>query len=175
MTTLEYKGYVGSVTFDAEAEILHGTVVNTRDVITFQGKSVSETKAAFEDSVEDYLEFCAELGREPEKPMSGKFNVRISPLLHAQAVATAASAGLSLNSLVEQALEEKVGRRQASATQDVAEVSFRHFEEESCHGTIKATFTQILSRSSGQNIRFTPQFQSDGAVQQTTGKRKVGG
>ncbi len=52
MTTLEYRGYIGSVTFDAEAEILHGTVVNTRDVITFQGESVSEIKQAFKESVE---------------------------------------------------------------------------------------------------------------------------
>lgn len=130
MTTLEYKGYVGSVTFDAEAEILHGTVVNTRDVITFQGQSVEEIKAAFVDSVEDYLEFCAELGREPEKPMSGKFNVRITPLLHAQAVAAAASLSISLNTLVEEALHEKVGRSQTVVTEG-EEVSF----EEDCHGT----------------------------------------
>lgn len=110
MTTLEYRGYIGSVSFDAEAEILHGTVVNTRDVITFQGESVSEIKQAFKESVEDYLAFCAELGEEPEKPMSGRFNVRISPLLHAQAVAMARSQEISLNTLVERAINDVVNR-----------------------------------------------------------------
>lgn len=103
---LEYKGYVGSVVFDPEADLLHGQIVNTRDVITFQGKSTSEMRQAFQDSVDDYLAFCAELGEEPEKPMSGKFNVRISPQLHAYAVASARSQNLSLNALVERAIQD---------------------------------------------------------------------
>lgn len=57
---MEYKNYFGRVEFDDEAGIFHGEVVNTRDVITFQGKSVKELREAFHDSVEDYLAFCAE-------------------------------------------------------------------------------------------------------------------
>nr|WP_255578999.1 type II toxin-antitoxin system HicB family antitoxin [Deinococcus sp. RIT780] len=115
MTTLEYKGYIGSVTFDAEAGHLYGTVVNTRDVITFVGESVAEVRQAFADSVEDYLAFCAELGEQPEKPMSGKFNVRISPQLHAYAAASAASQGISLNALVERAIEASLGHNEKAA------------------------------------------------------------
>ena len=107
---IEYLGYIGSVVFDNEAGILHGTVVNTRDVITFQGESVDEVRQAFHDSVDDYLEFCAQRHEEPEKPMSGKFNVRISPQLHAFAAATARSRDISLNALVELAIEQIVGR-----------------------------------------------------------------
>jgi len=65
---LTYKNYVGHVEFDDEAEIFHGEVINTRDVITFQGKTVSELKKAFIDSVEDYLDFCASRNEEPNKP-----------------------------------------------------------------------------------------------------------
>jgi len=60
--------YIGQVEFDDEADIFHGEVINTRAVITFQGTTVFEVKKAFVDSVEDYLEFCAELGEKPEKP-----------------------------------------------------------------------------------------------------------
>jgi len=57
---IEYKGYVGQVTFDAEAGLFHGEVVNTRDVITFQGRSVDKLRRAFRESVDEYLEWCAE-------------------------------------------------------------------------------------------------------------------
>ncbi len=59
MDLIEYKGYVGRIEFDNDAGIFHGSVINLRDVITFQGESVVELRQALEDSVEDYLEFCA--------------------------------------------------------------------------------------------------------------------
>ena len=69
---IEYKGYCGKVEFDDEAGIFQGDVINTRDVITFQGESVSELQQAFRDSIDDYLEFCQERGESPEKPFSGQ-------------------------------------------------------------------------------------------------------
>jgi predicted HicB family RNase H-like nuclease len=63
---LNHKGYVGVINFDDEANIFHGEVINTRDVITFQGTCVEDIRSAFVDSVEDYLEFCAERGEAPE-------------------------------------------------------------------------------------------------------------
>lgn len=54
---LEYKGYHGKVDFVEEAGLFHGEVVDLRDVITFQGKSVDELEIAFRDSVDDYLDF----------------------------------------------------------------------------------------------------------------------
>ena len=59
---MEYKGYLSRVEFDDEANIFHGEVINIRDVVTFQGKSVDELRQAFADSVEDYMAFCAERG-----------------------------------------------------------------------------------------------------------------
>lgn len=67
---LEYKGYVGEVEHDEHADLIHGEVMNIRDVVTFQGTSVSELNAAFQSSVDDYLQFCGERGEEPEKPIS---------------------------------------------------------------------------------------------------------
>ena len=64
------------------ADIFHGKVINLRDVITFEGETVHELRTAFKDSVEDYLEYCAERGEDPEKPYSGKFLVRVEPELH---------------------------------------------------------------------------------------------
>ncbi len=65
---MKYKGYEARVQFDDEAGLFHGEVVNLRDVITFQGTSVAELRAAFRDSVDDYLEFCASRGEQPAKP-----------------------------------------------------------------------------------------------------------
>ena len=79
---MEYKGFIGKVEFDDDAGLFHGEVVNTRDVITFQGKSVSELKKSLKESVDDYLAFCAQRGEEPDKPFSGQFVTRIPPELH---------------------------------------------------------------------------------------------
>lgn len=54
---LEYKGYIGQAEYDAEAHVFHGEVLNTRDVITFQGDSVRNFERAFRESIDDYLEF----------------------------------------------------------------------------------------------------------------------
>ena len=67
MTMMRYKGYEAAVEYDEDAEIFHGDVINLRDVITFQGRSVSELKKAFAGSVEDYLAFCQTRGEDPEK------------------------------------------------------------------------------------------------------------
>ena len=82
---LNYKGYVGHVEFDEDAEIFHGEVINTKDVITFQGSTVREIKKAFKESVADYLDFCAARNEQPEKPFSGHLNLRLAPATHREA------------------------------------------------------------------------------------------
>ncbi len=80
---MEHKGYRGTVMlFDDEAGIFHGEVVDTQDVITFQGKTGQEVIKAFKDSVDEYLAFCEEQGREPSKPFSGQFMTRTGPEVH---------------------------------------------------------------------------------------------
>ena len=67
---MTYKGYTGVAEIDAEAGVIHGRVVGLRDVITFEGMTPAEVIRAFRESVDDHLDFCAELGQAPEKPLS---------------------------------------------------------------------------------------------------------
>jgi predicted HicB family RNase H-like nuclease len=99
------KGYEAIVEYDEDAELFHGEIIDMRDVVTFQGRSVDELKQAFSDSVDDYLAFCAERGEEPEKPYSGQFVVRVEPVLHRAVVSAAKRAGISLNKWVARTLE----------------------------------------------------------------------
>jgi len=102
---MEYKGYTGVLEVDVENETLHGRVLGLRDVITFQGKSVEEARSAFQDSIEEYIKFCAERNEGPEKPYSGKFLVRIAPSVHRALAMRAELQKISLNSLVESLLQ----------------------------------------------------------------------
>ena len=109
---LRHKGYIGHVEFDDEVGIFHGEVLDTRDVITFQGKNVEQLEAAFRDSIEDYLEFCQNRGEEPDKPFSGRIMLRISSKLHRQLYVEAKKRGKSLNQLI----VEKVSSADLTAT-----------------------------------------------------------
>ena len=99
---------MGTVEYDTQAKIFHGDIVNTRDVITFQGTTVNEIERAFKGSIDDYITWCEEEGLEPEKPYSGKFNVRLSPELHRQIAILAKKRRISLNSLVEKAISNEL-------------------------------------------------------------------
>jgi predicted HicB family RNase H-like nuclease len=105
---MDYKGYTAKVEFDAEVNLFHGEVINLRDVVTFQGSSVRQLNKAFRDSVEDYLEYCASRGEEPDKPYSGKFMVRVEPELHKSAATQARLEDKSLNAWVHDTLAEAV-------------------------------------------------------------------
>ena len=101
---MKYKDYEGSITFDDDAEIFHGEVINTKDVITFQGRSVRELKKAFKESVDDYLNFCKEKGESPDKPFSGNLVIRIDPELHKKLAIQAKKKRKSLNALIAERL-----------------------------------------------------------------------
>ena len=105
---MTYKGYIGLVHYSAEDEVFYGKIEAINDLIMFEGKSVRELNKAFHEAVDDYLESCKKLGREPQKPFKGSFNIRISSELHRKAAEKAIKMGLSLNQLVQKALEEKV-------------------------------------------------------------------
>ena len=105
---LNYKGYIGKVEYDYDNHVLTGCVINIRSVITFQGDSVSEIEKEFMASVDDYIKWCEEDGIEPEKPYSGKFNVRFTPELHQQAATSAKLLGMSLNSFVEKSVKDEL-------------------------------------------------------------------
>jgi predicted HicB family RNase H-like nuclease len=104
-TMMEYKGYIGKVELDEEAGILYGEVINVRDVITFEGTTVEEVQKAFRESVDDYLDFCAQRGESPEKPFSGKFVVRLPAELHRKVYVQAKMEDKSLNNWVKDVLQ----------------------------------------------------------------------
>jgi predicted HicB family RNase H-like nuclease len=104
---MEYKGYVGKIEFDDEADIFYGEVIDIRDVVTFQGKSVRELKKAFHESIDDYLEFCKKRGEDPDKPFTGKFIVRLTPQQHRKVFIASKAHGKSLNSWVSEVLEKE--------------------------------------------------------------------
>jgi predicted HicB family RNase H-like nuclease len=112
---MEYKGYVGQVEFDGDAGVFHGEVLGTRDVITFQGRSVAELKSAFRDSVDDYLAFCRQRGEEPDRPFSGQFVTRIPPELHRKVHVAATKSGKSLNAFVAEQLQSAVAGKSLPA------------------------------------------------------------
>ena len=70
MEMVEYKGYQAKVVIDDEKKLFHGEVINLRDVITFEEDCMDDLLQAFHDSINNYLEFCAERGEYPEKPSS---------------------------------------------------------------------------------------------------------
>ena len=101
---MRYKGYAGVMEVDPEAGLIHGRVVGLRDVITFQGDTVAEARQAFQDSIDDYLEWCASERRPPDKPFSGKLLIRVDPAIHRSLAQLAEARSTSINNLAAAAL-----------------------------------------------------------------------
>jgi predicted HicB family RNase H-like nuclease len=107
---MKYKGYTAIVGYSTEDEVFHGRIEHINDLVTFEGISVSELKAAFEEAVEDYLAQCKAMGKNPDKPYSGVFNVRLNPSVHKMVVQMSAEKGITLNKLVSEAVTEYIKR-----------------------------------------------------------------
>ena len=101
---LEYRGYLGSVLYNDEDEILHGRLEFIRDLVTYEGQDAVKLKHAFREAVDDYLSLCEDDGREPDIPLKGSFNVRPGRELHRRAMLHARRQGMSLNAVVTSAL-----------------------------------------------------------------------
>jgi predicted HicB family RNase H-like nuclease len=99
---------MGTVHFSAEDKVFHGKIEGIDDLVTFEGKSVDELIKAFHEEVDDYIELCKEQGKEPLRSYKGSFNVRVSPEIHRRAVETVIRKGLSLNQLVQKAIEREL-------------------------------------------------------------------
>src|SRR5882672_8134143 len=106
MSTIRYRDYQGAVEFDRGKLLIR--ILHIDDLITTEVDSASDVEAAFAELVEDYLATCTELGKDPERPFKGLFNVRVPPELHKQAAFAAACEDVTLNAYVIAALEEKL-------------------------------------------------------------------
>ena len=103
---MSYKGYIGTVEYSEEDGCLFGRIAGICDSISYEGESVAEIKLAFNEAVDDYLEHCTNTGKEPNKPYSGKFVLRIAPSLHAQLAVKAQARGKSLNQFATEVLSQ---------------------------------------------------------------------
>jgi predicted HicB family RNase H-like nuclease len=105
MDILKYNGFEGSAELDMASLTCRGKLLFVDDLVTYQASSPEGLQREFEAAVDDYLETCRELGREPQRPFKGLFNVRVSPERHKAAVLRAASDGMTLNEVINSALE----------------------------------------------------------------------
>lgn len=148
----EYKGYIANIAYDASINALHGTVLGLSDVITFEAESTSEIEQAFHDSVDDYLEYCAELGREPERTFSGKFNLRVPTTLHHEIYVRAQISGKSMNAWIVETIESSIVAaakvHETAATPDWME-AFSQEDFGTGRSLIK-TVDSILGEATGQ-------------------------
>jgi len=108
MKTMKHKGYSARIEYSDEDSCFVGHIAGIRDVIGFHGESVSELKAAFEEAVNDYLETCKKVGKQPQKPYSGKLMLRIPPKVHAAVAQAAEVSGKSINQWVADLLDQAV-------------------------------------------------------------------
>ncbi len=108
MTYLRYKNYLGTIEAELETNTLFGKLAFIRDTVTYEGTTLQELELEFKNSVDAYLASCDELGREPQTPCKGSFNIRTGEELHRAAII--AAEGQSLNSFVCEAIREKIAR-----------------------------------------------------------------
>lgn len=108
MSMMTYKGFSARIEYSDDDGCFIGRVAGIQDVIGFHGQSVAKLRSAFKEAVDDYLETCERLGKQPNKPYSGQFRLRLSPDLHARVALAAESKGKSLNTLISDLIERAV-------------------------------------------------------------------
>ena len=108
---LEYKGYIGTVEFHAEDEVFFGKIHGINDLVSFEASSVKELKKVFVESVDDYLETCKQLKKQPNKTYKGTFNVRLTSELHQKAAFIAYKKNLTLNDFVKKAITHAIAHQ----------------------------------------------------------------
>lgn len=108
---IQYQNYYASVHFSAADEVFYGKVLGVNDLISFEGASVKELKKSFQEAIEDYIQMCEAINKEPEKTYKGTFNVRVPSDLHKQAALFAAMNNITLNDFVKKALSYTLNHR----------------------------------------------------------------
>jgi predicted HicB family RNase H-like nuclease len=104
--SMTYKGYAARIDYDDDDQLFVGRIAGIVDGVGFHASSVEALREAFEDAVEDYLETCAKIGKQPEKSFSGQVMFRVSPETHRKAAIAAELSGKSLNQWAEDVLSD---------------------------------------------------------------------
>ena len=102
---MKYKGYRAIISYDEKDRIFVGEVFGISDSLNFHGRSIDELEESFHDSIDNYLDICKKIGKEPQKEYSGTFNVRTTPELHEKAAEYAAENNITLNQAISKALD----------------------------------------------------------------------
>lgn len=102
---MKYKGYYGSVHYDADEPIIYGKLEFIKALISYEADDAVGIKQAFQDAVDDYLGLCKSEGIEPEAPFKGSLNIRLGHRLHERVALAAQNAGLSTNKYICHVLE----------------------------------------------------------------------
>lgn len=97
MTPFEHKGYLGLPRLEVDDGVIAGRILGIDAIVTFEGDTIPEARKAFEDSVDVYLQWCADRGEKPERPFSGKVTMRIGSDLHRALALAAATGGMTLD------------------------------------------------------------------------------
>jgi len=105
---IKYKGFIGSVHYSADDRVFFGKIEGINDLVTFEGTTVNELEEAFKLMVEEHIQDCEQEGKPAEKSYKGSFNVRIEPDLHRQAAQIASVEGITLNQLVQRAIQHEL-------------------------------------------------------------------
>lgn len=105
MSTMKYKGYSAATWFDSRDEIFVGKLQGITDSVSFHADTVKGLKAAMEEAVDDYLDFCKQQGRKPQKPYSGKVSLQMPGTLHKDLEKLAKDQDTSLNEVIVSALK----------------------------------------------------------------------
>lgn len=132
MEIMKYKNFDGSCEISTEDRLMYGKILFIQDLILYDGKDYDEVEAAFHLAVDEYLETCKLLGKEPNKPCSGTFNVRISPELHRELAIEALKQDTSINSCITRAVEEYLGKLNAYAAQNQAATNLMNASTKLC-------------------------------------------
>lgn len=109
---ITYKGYIGTVEYSHEDKVFWGKIHGINDIVTFEADTAIDLEPSFHESVDDYLETCKKIGKEPEKVFKGSFNVRMKPENHKKLYETSLKEGLSLNAVLEKTVEFVLSNRE---------------------------------------------------------------
>jgi len=143
---LKHKGYAGTVEYSLDDAVLHGKVLFVADLVTYEAESLPALKSAFEEAVDDYLVTCLDIGKEPDRPASGVFNVRTGEKRHQALILRSLREGMPLNSMVNQAIDLFLNS---------VSVEHNHHHEHAVTVTLQAPDVQLTAAGYG-----TPTFVS---------------
>lgn len=150
---LEYKGYQAIIEFSSEDCALYGKVLDIDDKILFEIEDPNSAFEVFKATIDEYLEFCEEEGKTPDKPYKGVFNVRISPSLHKQAAQSARRAGVTLNDFVKRAISDMVS---GEHRQPIINVYLNQNRDYSSSKSNLASYNRAYSKPMGDYSKHLP-------------------